>query len=318
MLSTRLLNQFIAVAEELHFGRAAARVNIAQSPLSQAIKRLEHILGVELFTRTKRSVALTPAGEAFLSQARLILHNEQMAVRSARVAQKPGAGRLSVGFVGTVAYGVVPRLLHAFREQHSDIELQIKEITTRDQMRELQGGQLDAGILRLPLPFRRPPGLCFRTVENDKFGIVLPIDHPSAARRRIALADMAQEPFVMYSHDRVALLHSQSVSACLDEGFYPHVVCEAWQASSILSFVAAGVGVAIVPSHLSALQHPGVVFRPLARSEKGIDLEIAVVWRQDDDGDALKAFLSFLPEGARKRHPKGETAGRTRRAAARP
>jgi len=292
VLSGRLLTQFVAVAEELNFGRAAVRVHMAQSPLSQAIRRLEQNLGAQLFVRTKRSVSLTAAGEVLLRQAKAMLRAEHATISMVRRAEEAGAGRLAVGFVGTVAYGVVPRLLWSFRRAHPGVQLDISEMTTMNQLLSLKAGQLDLGMVRLPLPDE--PGIITRTIETDRFGLAVPTSSPWAARRTIALADLRNESFVAYSHDRVPILHSHGVSMCLEEGFYPNIVCEAWQASSILSFVAAGVGLALIPWHISELRHAGVTYRPLSRRSPNTRLEIVAMWREDNRSPALDLFIDRL------------------------
>jgi len=304
MLSTRLLNQFVAVAEELNFGRAATRLHMEQSPLSQAIRRLEQNLDVQLFVRTKRSVVLTVAGEVLLQQAKAMLRAEHATIAMVRRADEAGSGKLSVGFVGTVAYGIVPHLLWGFRKSHPDVLLDVFEMTTMNQIRNLKSGQLDAGLVRLPLPAEA--GIVTRTLEIDRFGLAVPALSPWASRRTIALADLRNESFVAYSHDRVPILHSYGVSMCLEEGFYPNIICEAWQASSILSFVAAGVGVALIPSHLGQLRHPGVVYRPLSRRSPNTRLEIVAMWHEDNRSAALSLFLDTLATAVPK--PQGQAA----------
>jgi DNA-binding transcriptional LysR family regulator len=293
MLSTRILTQFVAVAEELNFRRAAQRLHMEQSPLSQAIRRLEQQLDERLFTRTKRSVALTAAGDLLLQHARSALKAEHSTLALLRRARESGSGQLAVGFVGTVAYGIVPRLLRDFRHAQPAVHLEIAEMTTREQIKNLLGGQLDAGIMRLPIP--EQAGLSSRTIESDRFGLAVPGTFGLTSRRSIGLRELRNASFVAYSHDRVPILHSHGVAMCLEEGFYPNIVCEAWQASSILSFVAAGIGVALVPLHLSELKHSGVAFRPLSPKSPNVQLDIAVVWRSDNPSHALQLFLDFIP-----------------------
>lgn len=298
MLSPRLLNQFVAVAEELNFSRAATRLHMEQSPLSHAIRRLEQNMGVPLFVRTKRAVSLTAAGEVLLQQATAILRTEHATIAMVRRANEAGSGKLAVGFVGTVAYGIVPKLLWDFRRTHPGVHLDIFEMNSREQLKNLVAGQLDAGILRLPLP--ETPGLISKTIETDRYAVALPASWRQCTQRSVALSELKNEPFVAYSHDRIPLMHSHGVSMCLEVGFYPNIVCEAWQASSILSFVAAGIGAALIPSHLSELLHPGVVYRPLSRGSPNVTLEIAVVWREVDRSSALASLLDTLPAPRRR------------------
>jgi len=315
MFSSRLLAQFVAVAEELHFGRAAARVHMAQSPLSQAIRRLEDNLGVALFARTKRAVALTPAGEVFLRQARAMLRAEDATVAMVKQAQASGSGRLAIGFVGNVAYGIVPRLLREFRRDHPAVHVDLAEMLTREQLGGLMAGQLDVAIVRLPV--QQDTGMSIRVIGVDRFMLAMPARHRLAGLPRVALGQLAREPFIAYSSERVPVLHSAGTALCMDEGFYPNIVCQVWQASSILSFVAAGVGVALVPSDLGVFEHAGVVFKPLDTLSRKAELDIAVVWRTADRAPALQALLECMPEvrpprRARMRRPAG---GLTRAAA---
>ncbi|MGE0802946.1 MAG: LysR family substrate-binding domain-containing protein [Lautropia sp.] len=210
-----------------------------------------------------------------------------------RHAQQFGTGRLSIGFVGNVAYGLVPRLLSAFRKSHSGIHLEIAEMLTRDQIRALGTGQLDAGIVRLPI--RNATGLQSRVIDRDRFVLALPKDHRRTRRKAVRLGDLRDEPFVAYSQERVPVLHSASVALCLKEGFYPDIVCQAWQASSILSFVAAGVGLALIPSHLAVFRHDAVAYRPLLISpENDFALDIALIWRDGDVSPPLAAFIATV------------------------
>jgi len=272
---------------------------MAQSPLSQAIRKLEDSLGVELFARTKRSVALTQAGEVFLQEARSLLRAEHAAIALTRHAEAFGSARLAIGFVGNVAYGIVPQLLWAFRRSHPEVHLDISEMLTREQIRNLVAGQLDVGIVRLPI--QNDIGLSRRIVEKDRFVAALPAGHPKARQKSIVLTELRNEPFVAYSHERVPVLHSAGIALCLQEGFYPNVVCQAWQASTILSFVAAGVGVALVPSHLTVFRHAGLVYLPVSTASAPVSLDIAVIWRTGDRSQALQAFLATVPEFRRVR-----------------
>jgi DNA-binding transcriptional LysR family regulator len=294
MFSTRLLLQFVAVAEELHFGRAAARVHMAQSPLSQAIRRLEQNLGAALFTRTKRTVSLTPAGEVFLREARNMLRAEDATVAMVKQAQAFGTTRLSIAFVGNVAYGMVPRLLEAFSRRHPGIQVDFAEMLTREQVALVRTGHLDIAIVRLPV--QNDAGLNIRVIATDHFELALPVGHRLSDRASVPLAELAHEPFISYSSERVPMLHSTFVSFCLDEGFYPNIVCQAWQASTILSFVAGRVGVALVPADLTAFRHPGIVYRPIVTRAAQAQLPIAVVSRREDPSPAVEMFMRSLPE----------------------
>jgi len=288
MLNDRLLRQFIAVAEELHYGRAAQRVGIAQSPLSQAIQKLEAYLGVALFVRNKRMVALTPAGRVFLEDAYQWLKYEQVAVERVRSASHGEIGQLSVGFIGSAGYGFMPDLVSRFRQMHPRVRLRLTEMTTKDQLEQLKMRYFDAGLLRTPLPQDEPQIETWH-YQSDRLMVALPKSHPLAGKKRIALRDLARESFAAFSREKVPAAHVQFVAACEAAGFYPNIEQECSQVASIICLVAAGVAVAVVASNLTWLMHPKVAYVPL--DDRTLSQDIAIAWRRGNDNPVLGSFL---------------------------
>lgn len=298
MLSSRLLRQFVTVAEELNFGRAAARLHMAQSPLSQAIRNLEEVVGVPLFSRTKRSVRLTPAGSAFLREARLSLQQEEQAVEAARRAHEGSLGRLGLGFIGSVGFDILPRVVRNFQQRFPEVRLDVVEARTGDQVGRLLSHQLDVGIIRLPLPLPAAAGLATRLIERDYFVAALPASHPLARRNVIDLADLRNDNFVVFSRELIPSMHTKVLSACLEAGFYPTIAYEVLQVVSAIGVVAAGAAVALLPTNLMTVKHAGMVYRPLKAPASQIPIDAAVAWRPWDENPALHSFLSTLPDVA--------------------
>jgi DNA-binding transcriptional LysR family regulator len=292
-MELRHLRYFVAVAEELHFGRAAERLQMAQPPLSQQIQSLEEELGVRLLQRTKRHVELTEAGRAFLREARQVLEQAEQAVLVARRAARGEIGLLSVGFVGSSCYGTLPPILRRFRERYPDVQITLRELTATQQVQALRHQRIHVGILRPPIEDK---GLQMETIRRETLIVALPAQHPLAARSRIALRELADEPFILFPPQYGPGFYHQIMGACLEAGFSPRVVQEAIEMQTIVSLVAAEIGIALVPASLSNLQRVGVIYRPLA-GETPI-LEIALVWRPDDPAPALARFREIAREVA--------------------
>lgn len=294
MLNSRLLTQFIAVAEELHFGRAAERIGIAQPPLSQAIQKLEARVGTALFVRNRRSVALTPAGRAFLAEAYQWLKFEDIAIMRAQAASDGTVGHLSLGFIGSTGYGYMPDLVGAFRRAYPNIRLRLSEMNTRDQVENLATRHLDVGLLRLPLPAMGEGLLQTRAYRRDRLMAALHCDHPLAGNTSIALSQLAGERFAAFSRKQIPAAHAQLIAACANAGFYPEIDQECTQIASIICLVAAGVAVALVSGNLSSLVHPNVRYVPLVDDPVFIAQQTAIAWRKGDDNPAIASFMSVV------------------------
>jgi DNA-binding transcriptional LysR family regulator len=291
VVELRSLRYFVAVAEELHFGRAARRLNLTQPPLSLQIRRLEETLGVTLLLRTKRHVALTPAGRVLLDEARQILARLEHAMAATRQAARGEAGRLAVGFMHSTAYALLPLILRQFRDDFPDVELILLEMTVLEQTEALRHHRIDVGVLRPPV---NDPGLRSEVISGEPFVVALPPRHPLARARAVALQALGDDPFVMFPRDLSAGFHRVTVERCRAAGFAPKIAQEAAHIHTIIGLVGAGLGVALVPASARKLAIPGVIFRPLA--EPAPRAEIALAWRRDDPSPILVNFLRTAQE----------------------
>jgi DNA-binding transcriptional LysR family regulator len=292
-LELRHLRYFVAVAEELHFGRAAARLHMAQPPLSRQIQQLEAEVGVPLFERTKRRVQLTSAGRVFLAEARATLAQAERAVEEARRAGRGEIGQLTVGFIGAASYSVLPRVLQAFRAAFPDVELVFHEMTTDDQLRALREGRLALGFVRPPVA---DPVLAAETILREPLLAALPEGHALARQDTVALGALAGERFVLFPRPLAPDLYDQILQLCQSAGFQPAVAQEAVQMQTVVRLVAAGTGVALVPASVQQLHQAGVAYRPL--HDATAEVQMAVAWRRADPSAAVRHFLRVTQEVA--------------------
>lgn len=261
-MELRWVEAFVAVAEELHFGRAAARLQMAQSPLSQTIRKLEKDIGVPLFERNTRSVALTAGGHAFLPHAYHILESVETARQATRASAGGVYGRIKIGFTGVLNHLSLPPLTRALRQRYPDIELTlVGRIMTRDAVAQLESGALDLAFVGLPV---QSAAVDTRLIRREPFGVVLPADHPLAGEKKIDLRDLADEGFITTPISAGSSLQEVTMRACLDAGFRPRVVQEITDPYMILLLVSTGVGVALMTSGMAPIAPPGTVFVPLA------------------------------------------------------
>ncbi|WP_254811434.1 LysR family transcriptional regulator [Streptomyces cavourensis] len=300
-MELRHLNAFLAVAEELHFGRAAKRLQMAQPPLSQQIRQLERELGVQLFHRNTRSVRLTSAGESFLDPVRTVLDDLDTAVRAARSAGKGEYGRVTIGFAGASSHETLPRLTRAVRAAHPGLELVMTGQTyANTALSRVADGSLDLGFVRLPVT---RPGVAHRVIDQEELICALPSDHPLARRVSVPLDVLAGEPFVSFPANSGSTVRDAMTEACESAGFTPRVVQEAPDSYTILALVAAGVGVTLTVTSVQHIQQNGLVYRPVAGPP--IRLSAALAWRPDNPSAALRAVLAVageaLPTPARPR-----------------
>lgn len=289
-MDLRRLRYFVAVAEELHFGRAARRLNVSQPPLSVQVRTLEREIGAPLLIRTQRRVELTEAGRVLLEEARRLLDQAEAAVVHARRAAEGAVGRLAIGFVSTVDYSFLPPLVRRFRQKHPGIALKLLELTGDRQQALLQSGELDLGLSILPSP---AAGLTTRPVFREPLVAAVPANHPLAARRRTTLRSLSAEPFIQFPRELAPGLYDLAIAACQKSGFTPHLAQEAIQMQTILGLVAAGLGVALVPHCMSKLQRPGV--RYLALDASGFEVETVALWHSDNRAPALTVLTAELP-----------------------
>lgn len=287
-MELRRLRYFVAVAEECHFGRAAERLHIAQPPLSQQIKALEGALGVRLLTRSTRRVSLTPAGERYLGRARTILAAVDAAGVEANRVAAGEAGRLAIGFTGTATYELLPALTRALRAELPDVALDLTgEMLTPRQVSALSDGTIDLGFLRPPV---HDAGLHVRVLRTESLIVALPQTHRLANRASVRLADLYLDTFISYPSLHRSVVHDAVFDACGRAGFRPADIQEVGETSTMVAFVAAGLGVALVPASVQHLHITGAIFRPLA--DVTADVELAAAWRAGDDSPVLARVLA--------------------------
>jgi len=293
-MELRHFRYFVAVAEELHFGRAAARLHLAQPPLSRQIHQLEAELGVQLFTRTRRRIQLTPAGAVFLAEARRALAQADQAVAAARRAAQGEHAPLRVGFIGAASYSILPAIVRAFRERCPTVGLTLHEMTTAQQLQALRAGGRDIGFVRPPVV---APDLVVETVLREPLMVALPLMHPLAPTETVALAAPApperaaraalpREPFVLFPRELAPDLYDQIGDLCERAGFRPQVTQEAVQMQTVVRLVGAGVGVSLVPRSVQNLHEPTVIYKPLA--DAAPCAEMAIVWPRGAQSPALE------------------------------
>ncbi|MEU0480767.1 LysR family transcriptional regulator [Streptosporangium sp. NPDC006013] len=292
-MELRHLTAFVAVAEELHFGHAARRLQMAQPPLSQRIRQLEKELGVQLFERNTRSVRLTSAGRSFLEPARMVLESVDAARRAARAAGRGEYGRVTVGFAGASSHETLPLLTSAVRVSHPGIELVLTGQTYANAaLARVADGSLDLGFVRLPAAQpATPPGVATRVIDEEELVCAVPSDHRLARHGHIPVSALAGEPFVSFPADTGSSLRDATFLTCAAAGFTPRIVQEAPDSHTVLALVAAGVGVTLTLTSCRHIQQTGLVYRPLAGPP--IRLRAALAWRTDNPSAALRTVLAM-------------------------
>lgn len=290
-IELRHLRYFLAVAEELSFSRAAERLNMAQPPLSQQIQRLEALVGHELFERRPR-VRLTAAGEALLPAARRTLAQVEQGVEATNRAARGEVGLVTVGFAASMILSVIPPVVRAFRKRFPAVDLQLREMSSAAQVAALREGQIDAGFLREPAPV--DPEIRCEAVGEEAFVAVLPPEHPLARRQEVALASLANEPFVHFPRPVAPGLYDRILALCQEAGFRPRVVQEAQEWLTIVGLVEAGVGVSLVPESFQKLKWGEAVYRPLGNAIR--KSPITLCWRAGGERPVVQAFLRTARE----------------------
>lgn len=289
-MELRHLRYFRAVAEERHFGRAAERLHMAQPPLSQQIRQLEAELGVTLLDRNTRKVELTPAGEAYLERVRTILAEVDDATARARRVAEGLEGRLVVGCVGSATYSLLPRFARAVREALPEVDLAFRgEMLVPDQVEALVAGRIDLALLRPPVD---DPRLEVTRLRRDRLILALPEGHRLAGRRRLRVGDLREEDLIVHASHGRSVMHGTVEELCRAAGFVPRVRHEVAETSTLVTLVAAGLGVAVVPEPVSELGVPGVTYRPLSGPDAHVELAAAA--RVSDRSPALSRALDLL------------------------
>ncbi|MDI1237424.1 MAG: LysR family transcriptional regulator [Polaromonas sp.] len=295
-IELRLWRQFVAVAEELHFGRAAVRLHMTQPPLTQAIAHLEKLLAVRLFDRTKRSVHMTAAGVALLPQVLDLLARAQALPGQARAAAAGEIGRLRLAFISTAGFSLLPAWVRAFREHEPQVQLELLEATGDMQLQAFERHDIDAGIM-LHSPGFAPPGLTHRLIAREALVLALAEQHPLAAKASLGLDEVLTQPLVIFPRRILPSLHDAIFGMYHAAAQPPQVAQEAIQMQTIVNLVSAGLGVAWVPDSVRQFQRPGVVYRTVA-GKKGRPVpvcETSLFWPVDAVNPCLERLVAFAP-----------------------
>lgn len=299
----RQICYFIAVVQaDNNFSEAAKRLGIKQPPLSQRIQALEELLStdqktlaVKLFDRSKRPIELTEAGQAFLIEAQQALIHLDRAVSYARQASQGEIGRLIIGVNNSIANTILPEIVQEFQQRFPKVELELHEVTIEQEIQMLRNHQLDVIFQRSPSFEQNEPALSFQPILEEYFVVALPTTHALADQTKISLTALADDAIILPSLD-VLPFYEKVVTLCREAGFEPKINQTATVTGvvTLLSLVAAGIGVSILPNHVQTLHREGVVYRSLQNAP--LNRQIAVVWRQEDSSIVLRQFLKVIWE----------------------
>lgn len=290
-MELRHLRHFVALAEEEHFGRAAERVFVVQQALSNSIRNLEEELGVPLVLRTTRQVQLTPAGKEFLKGARQILSLANQTIDRTRRASQGEVGRLTIGFASGLVFGGLPEIVRAFREFSPQVSVDLHELTAGEQETALRSGHIDVGLMLLPV---RDPNLKSLALWQEHVMAALPSQHPLTKRSQLNISDLSGESFVFFPRHLRATYFDQVMRWCSAAGFTPQVAQEAIEIPTLLSLVAAGVGVFLPLEFFQRLSLPGVTYLPIKDAPI---IEIVAVWdAKNTNTPVIEAFLSIAQQ----------------------
>ncbi len=302
-MELRQLRSFVVVAEELNVGRAAVRLHLTQPSLSRQIAALERDLGVELFARVRKRFVLTATGATFLAEAQDLLRRSDEAVRAAQRTQRGELGTLRLWFVQSATFEALPRLLGTFRAAYPEVVLELESMTTLRQTEALRDGRIDVGLLRPNAPavgapaagvaiVRMAPGLESRVVSSDPVVVALPARHRLARRKRLRLEELADEPFVFYSRPSGPVVHDTLIGFCRAAGFTPRIEQVAADVQTIVSLVAAGLGISLLIGPTPPSNPEAVVYREL--SDDLPPWQLSVAWSPDNRSPVLARFLEAL------------------------
>ena len=292
-LELRQLRYFLAVAEELHFGKAAVRLHMTQPPLSQTIQGLEELLGAPLFLRSRRAVALTPAGQALLPEARRMLAQAEALPGLVRRAAGGEAGRLSLAFVSSADYSVLPPFLRLYRAAFPQVRIALQEATSDVQIDDLLHARIDAGLLIPPLPDKARLELDYVKVLDEPLILAAPSGMAGLeSGEPVWLKDVPPLPLIIFPRPIAPGLHDAILACFRAAGVTPEIGQEAIQMQTIVSLVSAGMGLALVPQSVSNLMRPGVEYRALR--DTAPQVETGLAWRRDNPSPVLQGFLDLL------------------------
>lgn len=285
-MELRQLRYFVAVAEELHFRRAAARLHISQPPLSQQIHALESEIGAQLLARTRRRVELTPAGEAFLRDTRALLAELDGAVATAQRIGAGQTGRLRINFVGSALLSIVPGAVQRFRAVRPSVEIEIRERPTVEQVRAVASGVVDVGLVRPPID--ELAELTSELVVRERMVAALPSGHALAKLKRVPLRRLAAEPLVLFPRSQAPGFHDLLIGSLSATGTTPIVAQYAPEMTTIIGLVAAGIGLTLVPASVARLALDGVAYRPVPGAPQS---ELLAIARAGDDAPLVRTFI---------------------------
>ncbi|WP_295812845.1 LysR family transcriptional regulator [uncultured Nitratireductor sp.] len=290
-MDLRQIRHFVAVAEELHFGRAAERLGMTQPPLSQSIQALEMDLGLTLFERTRRSVALTPVGREWLPHARRVLEEAVRLPQTAQQLSRGEVGRVRLSFISFVSYSFLPTLVRRFKERFPEVELVLNEATSDVQIAELLDGALDAGIIISPPRGALHPPLSYRPVETDKLVVAVPEEWVISGRvvpqgGKLDFATLCNLPVILFPRRSAPVLHDLVTRYYAEHEAIPFQGQQAVQMQTIINLVSSALGIAFVPSTMRRLIRPGVAYFRLAEQQP--EIEIGFAWRVTDASTALQ------------------------------
>lgn len=285
----RHLRYFIAVVEERNYERAATKLGIAQPGLSQQIIGLEAIVGLPLLDRSKRSVHLTPTGQALFEDAVKIVGQADATLAQIRRVGRGETGRITIGYVASAAYsGVLTESLASFRSSLPDVELQLFEMELRQQLQRIKDGELDFGYIRPPAPI--PSELAATTMLKEPLVAALPSGHPFSVRATIRLRDLRNDVFITPRQPAEIGFHANTLDACGEAGFKPTINSNGRDFTTIASMIAVGLGIALVPQSMECFRLPGVRYVPLA--DQDVKTDLAVVYRKNEGNPAVRAFIA--------------------------
>lgn len=269
-ITLRAMEQFVAVAEELHFHRAAERLNMSQPPLTSAIRKLESDINAALINRGNRVLGLTPAGKKFLYEARETLRRAEQAITATADVAAGRTGVVRLGYVGSSLYGRLPDVIREFRTNHPQVRLELREATTAAQVVALRDGRLDVGVLIPPLA--NAEDVDQTLFDSDRLCMAIPKDHSLGKRPGLMLSDLSDEPFILWPMVEGRGFHLQVIRLCANAGFVPEVTQEAYGMHAVLSLVAVGAGVSVVPESMSGFRGDRISYHPLSSAEPEFDL----------------------------------------------
>jgi DNA-binding transcriptional LysR family regulator len=290
-IELRHLRYFVAVAQELNFGRAAKRLKITQPSLSRQIQKLEQELAVKLFERLPSQIQLTRTGELFLVEAQQILAKVEQGIKIIQRANRGEIGQLKIGFQGSAVYDLIPNSIRAFRSSFPNVDVIIQLMGTKEQISALENNQLDLGFVVPPIDNSK---LIVETILQEPVIVVLPENHPLAHKTEITIADLGDEPLILASRDRGCGLFEQIFNLYYQADLRPNIIYAAREMQVMLGFVAAGMGISLLPAYVQSLQRLGVVYRSLKPHAPVV--ELAIAYQNNNYQPTLQAFLAIVKQ----------------------